>query len=694
MRAGSLLVLLLAAAPAMAQAERDPIEIKGQAGWGGRVAPGDWAPITVDVDNRGQKDLEGTLVLAWGYQAMYQRSNRPGPDNLEGRAGPRHEIPISIAATARKRISLSLIAPDGDNYSLWGFFVPPKGRILGIGELFTRALEAKKRLVAVVGQDRPEGLDLPDLETVSLAPERLPEDWRGYAALEALVWLDGKATEIRSPAQLDALRAWICSGGRLVVARANEVGIGGTPLMKLLPVRSLGGREVEGLEGLTGIPGAASAPQGKTMVLESVPLRGHAALTQGGIPLVVESALDAGRVSFVAFDPSRGPFTQWKEARKFWAWLLKPPSAPPARDPNSPDTAAKAPRILGSATLAQLAATFPDVAPPAIGGLFLLIILYLVVVGPGDYFLLRSLRRLELTWITFPVYVTAFTALILVIGGAFMRTAAHQRETRVVDHFLETQFSRERSVAAVLAPADVSFAFEEAEPLSTNFLSRSLYQGTASELAALTVAHGRTRAVRQWILQRGATGLACADRVGQAPPPLTYTIDEPAGGQCAVTVRNTGGADYDGAVLVAPQGCYLLGRLPGGETKHRAERRYPSARAWADSEGARPGRVQPDFGMQSRLQSGETQERISEAALNANLRKYLIGMSFPPAARRAEEEDLTGIAQSLDATRWVEAGGSVLFAWSSAGETTLRFTPDPARKTSLTLARFFLGPKS
>jgi hypothetical protein len=691
MRAGSLLVLLAAAAPALAQAERDPIEIKGQAGWGGRVSRGDWAPIAVDVDNRSPKDLEGTLVLVWAHQAPYQKRGRPGPESLEGRTGPRHEIPLAIAATARKRHAVSLIAPDGDSYSLWAFFISPKGKILGSGELFTTALEAKKRLVAIVGQDRPEGLDLPDLVTVGLAPERLPEDWRGYAALEALIWLDGKATEMRSPAQLEALRAWVSSGGRLVVARANDVGIGGTPLMKLLPVRTRGGKEVDGLEGLAAVPGASGAPQGRTMILESSLLRGHAPLLQDGIPLVVESAHDAGRVTFVAFDPSRTPFTQWKEARRFWSWLLQAPPRPD-RGPNPEELATpRAPRILGSATLAQLAATFPDVAPPAIGGLFLLILLYLAVVGPGDYFLLRSLRRLELTWITFPVYVVAFTGLILLIGGAFMRTAAHQRETRVVDHFLETESSRERSIAAVLAPAHVSFRFEDAEPISQDFLSRTLYRGTGTELAALTVTHGRTREVREWILQRGATGLAAADRVAQAPPPLTYSI-EAEGDGCSVTVRNTGGVPYEAAMLVTPRGVYAVGSLPAGESRHRASKRHASARAWADAEGARPVRATPEERYGARW-GDEQQERISERQLNDQVRKFLLGMSFPPRERPAAEEDLTGMAQSLDATRWIESGGSALFAWSWAGETSLRFAPDPARKTSLTLSRFFLGPK-
>ena len=103
----------------------------------------------------------------------------------------------------------------------------------------TRFLDPQKRLVGIVGKVKPDGLENDHLEAAALSAEELPEDWQGYAALDALVWLDGKATELRSAAQADALKQWISSGGNFYLARGNALDLGGTPVADLLPVKGV-----------------------------------------------------------------------------------------------------------------------------------------------------------------------------------------------------------------------------------------------------------------------------------------------------------------------------------------------------------------------------------------------------------------------------------------------------------------------
>src|SRR5437773_189997 len=55
--------------------------------------------------------------------------------------------------------------------------------------------------------------------------------------------------------------------------------------------------------------------------------------------------------------------------------------------------------------------TFPEVPVISFGWVALFILLYIIVVGPLDYlFLKKVVKRLELTWVTFPVVVLVVSA--------------------------------------------------------------------------------------------------------------------------------------------------------------------------------------------------------------------------------------------------------------------------------------------
>jgi hypothetical protein len=58
-----ILLLVALQVPSAAAAER--LTMSADAGLGGVVRAGRWAPVRVDVDNRGQ-DVSGTLTIEWG----------------------------------------------------------------------------------------------------------------------------------------------------------------------------------------------------------------------------------------------------------------------------------------------------------------------------------------------------------------------------------------------------------------------------------------------------------------------------------------------------------------------------------------------------------------------------------------------------------------------------------------------------
>lgn len=63
----------------------------------------------------------------------------------------------------------------------------------------------------------------------------------------------------------------------------------------------------------------------------------------------------------------------------------------------------------------------------------LLLSALVVLIGPGDYFVLRALRARRLTWVTFPLTCVAFTGLTVGLAELYMGQEDHRSSVTVVD---------------------------------------------------------------------------------------------------------------------------------------------------------------------------------------------------------------------------------------------------------------------
>src|SRR4029453_2735564 len=65
--------------------------------------------------------------------------------------------------------------------------------------------------------------------------------------------------------------------------------------------------------------------------------------------------------------------------------------------------------------------------------LLLLLVAYLLVIGPLDQYWLKKLGRQMLTWLTFPCYVVFFSLLIYFIGYKLRAGETEWNEVQIVD---------------------------------------------------------------------------------------------------------------------------------------------------------------------------------------------------------------------------------------------------------------------
>ena len=270
----------------------------------------------------------------------------------------------------------------------------------------------------------------------------LPNRWFGYGSADLVILPTGNATFLDdllrdAAGRKEALAGWVRRGGRLVLStgrnrdRLEEL-LGPRGLAMPAPITVGGPLPLTSLEGLQGwlgsgvplLPGSSqrAEPSAGPVIeagarlerrpgadLESiVPPREEDRLS----PLVVRWAFGSGQVILVAFDLDGSPFSQWAGQPDFWRKLLAR-TGPRLGDSRAADRSqAEAGR--GQDVAGQLQRNldqFKDVAVVSFGWVALFILIYIVVVGPLDYLFLRKVvKRLELTWVTFPVVVLVASA--------------------------------------------------------------------------------------------------------------------------------------------------------------------------------------------------------------------------------------------------------------------------------------------
>lgn len=281
---------------------------------------------------------------------------------------------------------------------------------------------------------------------------RLPGRWYGYDGARTIV-LDTADPEVLK--SLDGLRGqplvdWVRRGGHLVISvGANWQAVKDSVLAPILPGLPAGQEQVASLEALDTFAGSTRpiTPPGspKVMVtkLEEIARRGGVALSsvRTGLPLVVRGPAGFGRVTLIALDVSSDNtlFSDWADRALFWARAvdLRSQRADSGTGPMFIGGAGRFNRWaisdLGGLLRAGLE-QFPGVRLIPFGWVAFFIFLYILLIGPGDYFFLKKvLKRMELTWITFPTIVITVSLLAYYAAYLFKGNDLLVNQVDVVD---------------------------------------------------------------------------------------------------------------------------------------------------------------------------------------------------------------------------------------------------------------------
>jgi hypothetical protein len=462
----ALALSLAAAVPAAAQPPRAQITgarvgFPGGAGKAERCRTGLWAPVYVDVQ-AGLDRLPSTeyeLVVettdADDMQNVYvERRFRPTLEAKESRmlltyARPGNagsDVTVTLRSVPDGR-TISKYTPKPPGYGPMDpnlyVYLTLGGPLLGM----KRALTPRAQNAGVNVEVNAEDLDPDDNGTRRFAhadtAEQLPTEWFAYQAADTVLLTTGseqfvadlnKDNDEQAAARLKALAEWVRRGGRLVVSVGHNHQHVGQILAKMelidLQVKgqAAGLKRLHGVEKWAGtrepfrgrparnnagedpdVEVAGLIPGKGVRVLAAEPARGG---TEA--PVIVEGPCGLGRVLVIGFDVDQPPFTSWKGQKYFWEAFrrtVEPADVGNANpNPNFQGNWFGQENELGTKLVNHLEA-FPDVPVISFGWVALFILVYILIVGPLDYFFLKKVvKRLELTWITFPAVVIVISA--------------------------------------------------------------------------------------------------------------------------------------------------------------------------------------------------------------------------------------------------------------------------------------------
>ncbi len=305
--------------------------------------------------------------------------------------------------------------------------------VLGIGPGLTRLREAVEVQQPNAEAKKPEGKkkkkdgDRPS-EPIKRrfalieSEKMLPDRWIGYDAVDVVVLstsrkdLIGKLLE--DAPRRDALREWVRRGGRLIVSVGSNQAMAAelfkrTPLLDCAFEGTSPVTDLLELSSWLSLP--AQAALRKVEVVKLVPGPGASVWLQEStdkpgakVPLVVQGACGLGRVMVIAFDVDTPPFTGWAGQVPFWKQMTQ--QFVPVLAQKGGRGAADGQDIRG-VLKHGLEAHGDDVPVVSFGWVALFIAFYIGLVGPLDYFILKKVfKRLELTWVTFPITVLLVSA--------------------------------------------------------------------------------------------------------------------------------------------------------------------------------------------------------------------------------------------------------------------------------------------
>ena len=489
------MVFLLCSLSAQGQAKG--ITMQAEALYEGTSKYGEWLPVVVQLENSGA-DIRGRVQGRVASSRIVNYAHQ-----LELPRGARKQVTIFVVPNNTSRHLIVEFVAEHSEEPL----VSQKINIHPVPNIrfMAAAISADNKTLDALAGVNFRGEQQNDRATlVPLTLATLPERPDGLRTLDLIV-LSGIDTSTLTPRQQAALEQYVALGGMLVLGGGPDAKrvLSGIP-KSLHPVSVTGEVALNKLTALNQFTGETIKVNGPFPAAESEVLPDSSLrLTEGRLPMVVEREVGHGIVYWLALDPSLTPFDAWSGTEAFWLALVGNRAIYPVGLP--PDIPA---RQIGNSDLFYALQNQPVLDLPSLTLLLPLLLLYIVIVGPVNYLLLRRRQRLELAWATIPMITLLFTVGAYGIGYYLRGSDLILNQISLVQAIPNSDHAYVRSIIGLFSPSRYTynlsiannsllsppqFSFDSFANNNSNTYNARFVQGEPALMEGLTV--------NQWSMQ-------------------------------------------------------------------------------------------------------------------------------------------------------------------------------------------------
>ncbi len=550
------LVSLLAGGGATALAQgQEPVRMEVKAPFGGHFVPTTGLQLLVRLENNGP-DLEGEVVV--------QPTHSPTV---------RYVAPVSLPHLSRKEVPI-LVGPQHlVQYGQPGQFVVRllvEGRVRAETRVSLKELSQNVRIGLWV-QDRAPlsflgagGKTGQMRDLVPVEPADIPETFWPLHTVNVLL-LAGVDTGVLTPAQRQALALWVQTGGHLIVCGgpAADLTLAGLP-SDLLPVTLQGEATLEAVPALEAYVHEPIPPGGPYLLSRVAAAGEDVLLAEGTLPLIVSRPYGSGRVTFLALSPDLAPLRSWAGNEALWYRLIEIAS-------------------VGSlwqgglwVDTTPLFWALPDMIewkPISVLSVGILLLVYILLVGPVNYLFLRRKQRLEWAWVTIPALTILFA---LAVYGAGLLSRGAERSLAIISVVRMPsggQMATVSSYAALFSPRSQRYTIT-ADPLTALGPLEEPF-GSASSSTIEIVQQGEQQ-IRDLRVEQWSMRFFSAQRILREVPDLRARIVSSDRQTAAIRVENNSAYDLHDCAIVGRGVSLHLGEVAGGASIRQQVRIVPT----------------------------------------------------------------------------------------------------------------------
>ena len=424
-------------------------------GFSGKARNGEWFPVTVEIENDGPT-FSGEIEI------------KPSSFNEQS-----IRYKIELPNNTRKRLSIPVF--NNSNYR-WNAKLLNDGKVVSKNDnLRIDSIPWFSKLFAAVSDQQSSGPVLPETRfknnnanrrfspvVVNIQADIFPDNPVTLHGLSSLYLNSKRAINFRAE-QASAVSIWVRSGGHLILGVDQPSDITGTPWLRELLNTQFGliqnlevGPLIRDWLSNAGYPVGAIDEEFNTKFLNATPVRlkdGKTLMSFDGETLIANANRGLGQVTILGFNPEREPIRSWENRAWLWARL--------ADIDSEWFVSEKPPRDYGRMNVDGLYGMMIDsrqVSKLPVIWLILLLITYLVIIGPVDRIWLKRINKQMLTWLTFPIYVIFFSFLIYYIGYRLRAGQLEINELHIVDVLPGDQVAlRGRSYTSIYSPSNKDY---------------------------------------------------------------------------------------------------------------------------------------------------------------------------------------------------------------------------------------------